>query len=239
LKYTDGILATGTDTGVGKTRVACWLVRELRRRGVRAGACKPAASGVVEGAGESYWEDARALARALGGEADESLITPMRLREPLAPPVAARREGRTVTLADYQEAILAWEGRCEALVVEGVGGLLCPITDSETLADLAAWWGRPILIVARLGLGTINHTLLTMEAAVARGLEALGVVLNRSDTDPPTLADESNPGELRRRLDVPVWGPILHQPSDEPVPDAVREIADHWLKIRAGEGGSR
>lgn len=239
MKYTDGVLATGTDTGVGKTRAACWLVRELRRRGVRAGACKPAATGVVEEAGESYWEDPRALARAMGGEADESFITPIRLREPLAPPVAARRQGRSLSIEDYQRAILAWEGRCDLLVVEGVGGLLCPITDSETLADLARWWGRPVLIVARLGLGTINHTLLTMEAAVSRGLDVLGVVLNRPDAGAQTLADETNPEELRRRLDVPVWGPIPHQAADEPAPDAVRQIADCWLKIREREERTR
>ena len=84
-------------------------------------------------------------------------------------------------LSEHQHAIDGWTRRCELLIVEGVGGILCPITDQETVADLAAWWGRPIIIVARLGLGTLNHTLMTVEIARARGLNLSGVLLNQSE----------------------------------------------------------
>jgi dethiobiotin synthetase len=161
-------------------------------------------------------------------------VTPIRLEEPLAPPVAARRDpawqSRSLRLGDYQDAVRAWAGRCDWLLVEGVGGLLCPITETETLADLAVWWGEPVVIVARLGLGTLNHTLLTIEAAQTRGLDVVGVVVNRSDPAPLSVADETNPAEMRRLLPCPVWGPIDFLASDATIPGAVVSMADAILE---------
>lgn len=190
------------------------------------GASKPVASGAEVVDGQLVWGDAEQLRAAcpLGPELD--LVTPIRLKDPLAPPMAARREGRTLTFADYQSAMDRWKGKCNDLVVEGVGGLLCPITDQQTILDLAIWWKQPVLVVARLGLGTINHTLLTVQAARAAGLTLAGVVLNRSEPGAPTLADETNPAELRRWLDVPVWGPIDYQDSNAPVPSTIVELCD-------------
>lgn len=221
-----GLFVTGTDTEVGKTRITCWLAGALSKRGVRVGLSKPVASGRAERDGEFYWEDTEALVAASSVPTTPDLVTPVRLTEPLAPPVAARREGIPLTLAHYQSAIQACEGSSDVLLVEGVGGLLCPITEEETVADLAGWWGRPMIVVARLGLGTINHILLTLEAAQARGLKVLGVVINQATADPPTVADETNPAELRRLLSLPVWGPIPHQPQSDSIPAAFDEIAD-------------
>lgn len=225
----DGIFVSGTDTGVGKTAVSCWIVREMASRGVRVGACKPAATGAAVVDGRLVWEDAVLLASALGGAVDETLVTPIRLPDPLAPPVAARQQRKSLTLDDYMRAIGNWENQCDWLVVEGVGGLLCPITNTETVADLAMRWNKPLLIVARLGLGTLNHTLLTVEAASRRGLHVLGVVLNQPEPGAPTLADLTNPEELQRRLEVPVWGPIAHQSVDGAVPNVIREICNAIL----------
>ncbi|MBX9652197.1 dethiobiotin synthase [bacterium] len=229
-----GLFITGTDTGVGKTRVTCWLARELASRSLRLGLCKPVATGAMEVDGRRVWEDTEALRSVCPTPISEKLITPIHLLEPLAPNVAARRDpawqGRTLSLLDYQQAIDAWSRRCELLLVEGVGGLLCPITDEETVADLAAWWGRPILIVARLGLGTLNHTLMTVEIARARGLDVLGVLINRSDPAPLTVSDETNPAEMRRLLDVPVWGPTPYQQPDDSLPNAIREVADAFMR---------
>ncbi len=135
---------------------------------------------------------------------------------------------------DYLAAIALWEGKCESLVVEGVGGLLCPITDSQTMADLAIAWGRPVLLVARQGLGTINHTMMTLDIARRRGIEVLGVVMNRSDGGPLTLADETNFDELSRWIDVPLWGPTPFQADIEPIPSAIGQVADAILS-RWGE----
>ena len=228
-----GLFITGTDTGVGKTRVTCWLARELAARGVRIGLSKPVATGAARVGDSLTWEDTQALL-AVCPIPNEKLITPIHLLEPLAPNVAARRDpnwqGRTLQLLDYQRAIDAWTRRCEMLIVEGVGGLLCPITDQETVAELAAWWGRPVLIVARLGLGTLNHTLMTVEIARSRGLNIIGVLLNRAEAGPLSISDETNPAELRRLVDVPVWGPILFDESAEQIPAAIRDVADAVMR---------
>lgn len=221
-----GLFISGTDTGVGKTQITCWLARLLAERGVRVGACKPVASGAEEREGRLVWGDTESLLASISVPASEDLVTPIRLRAPLAPNVAARREGRPLPLGDYRSAIEAWTGRCDVLLVEGVGGLLCPITDDATVADLAQWWGRPVLIVARLGLGTINHTLLTLEAARTRGLAVVGVVINQAERTTGTIAEETNPAELRRLVEVPVWGPIGHQARDEGIPPELRELAE-------------
>lgn len=221
-----GIFVTGTDTGVGKTRVASWILRELAERGLRVGASKPVASGAEMVNGTPVWRDAMELQAACPLQPELDLVTPIRLMEPLAPPTAARRSGRTLTLADYQSAIARWNGHCDFLVVEGVGGVLCPITDQQTVLDLAVWWDQPALIVANVGLGTINHTLLTVQAARRAGLALLGVVLNQPQCRAPTLADETNPAELRRWLDIPVWGPIEYQDSRAPVPPAIGDVCD-------------
>ncbi|MEX1098081.1 MAG: dethiobiotin synthase [Planctomycetales bacterium] len=210
-----GLFVTGTDTGVGKTYLTALVVRALREAGVRVGACKPACSGAAtDAAGMTRWEDIAALSDALGGEFSDELICPQRFLAPLAPPVAARVEGKSVDARLLRDCVARWGERVDVLLVEGVGGLLCPLTERETVADLAADLGYPLVIVGRLGLGTINHTLLTVEAARARTLPIAGIVL--SETAPPPRhgtapsAEETNPAEIAARTDVPVLGVVLY-----------------------------
>jgi dethiobiotin synthetase len=106
-----------------------------------------------------------------------------------------------------------WEGRVDRLLVEGVGGLLCPLTDTETVADLAVDLGYPLLIVARLGLGTVNHTLLTVEAARSRGLEIAGILLNAHETEASDESSRTNAAEIERRSGVPVLGVVPRGPA--------------------------
>ncbi|MGL4461200.1 MAG: ATP-dependent dethiobiotin synthetase BioD, partial [Planctomycetia bacterium] len=149
-----------------------------------------------------------------------------RYRAPLAPPLARRWDlahpdpsapppGKAPTVDDFLELFDEWSGRCEYLLVEGVGGLLCPLTETATVADLATAWRRPVVVVARRGLGTINHTLLTMEAAQRRNLDVRAVVVNSDRPFDPSadLSAAGNADELRRRLSVPVVGPLPHQPA--------------------------
>src|SRR5205823_9859727 len=132
-------------------------------------------------------------------------VAPLLFEEPLAPPVAARREGAPLAYARVLEATaaaLAWWGeRAEVLVVEGIGGLLCPLAEGATVADLAIALDHPLVVVARRGLGTLNHTLLTVEAARHRGLRLAGVVLNGAEPTADPRAEVTNPAELARRLD--------------------------------------
>jgi dethiobiotin synthetase len=119
--------------------------------------------------------------------------------------VAARLEGKSINGALLREGARWWNEKVELLLIEGVGGLLCPLSERETIADLAVDLGYPLLVVARLGLGTINHTLLTIEAARARKLSIAGIILNEAEST-GDLAAESNEQELAKRTDVPVLG---------------------------------
>lgn len=200
-----GIFVTGTDTDVGKTYVSSVILRELIEAGHSVGVSKPACSGAVVEAGEPRWSDLDQLADA-AGISNVDLICRQRFQAPLAPPVAARLEGRQPDLAAMQENLLAWQSGADIVVVEGVGGLLCPLTNNDSVADFAAWAGFPLLIVARLGLGTINHTLLTIEAARNRNLAIAGVILNDADGLADTPAGQTNFTELANRTDVSVLG---------------------------------
>ncbi len=200
-----GLFITGTDTGVGKTHIACEIVRELRAAGHRVGAFKPACSGAMICAnGQPSWDDLDRLRTALGRDVSDDQLCSQRFLAPLAPPVAARQEGRTVDLDAIQRGLDAWQAECEIVIVEGAGGLLCPMTDKQTMADLSARFGFPLLIVARLGLGTINHTLLTVEVARRRGLPLAGIVFNEPLSASPDVSSATNAAEVATRCDVPV-----------------------------------
>jgi len=171
-----GLFIVGSDTGVGKTEVACAVIAAARAAGLDVGAMKPAQSGVEPGVPT----DAERLRAAAGGGDPLELICPFSFAPPLAPGVAARLAGATITLDGLLAAARALAARHAALVVEGAGGLLVPLTPRETFADLAVALGLPVLLVARAGLGTVNHTALTVEALRARGLAVAGIVLNRT-----------------------------------------------------------
>ena len=171
-----GLFVTGTDTDVGKTWVSCLAVRQLREAGHSVGVYKPACSGATTaGDGLPVWEDVRELAAASEMSVPDSRICPQRFTAPLAPPVAAAREGLQVDSGLLRSGAAWWRGRADCLVVEGVGGLLCPLTGDEVVADVAADLGFPLLIVARGGLGTINHALLTLESAQRAGWSCAGL----------------------------------------------------------------
>jgi dethiobiotin synthetase len=164
-----GVFVTGTDTGVGKTLVTAALAVALRARGLDAGIVKPVQSG--DG-------DAATLKRWAGLEEEPDEIAPYALATPLAPLVAARLEGRELRLEEVAARVRGLAERRQVTIVEGAGGLLVPVGPDWTIGDLAAALGLPLLIVARAGLGTVNHTLLTVSEARRLGLEVAGVVLN-------------------------------------------------------------
>jgi dethiobiotin synthetase len=224
-----GLFVTGTDTGVGKTRVTCWIARQLRAVGIRAGVCKPAATGAERVGQRWIWPDIQALRAVCPIDVSEEWIGPYCWRLPLAPPVADSFEPPLVGLPapdldDFVKALDRWAGNCDVLLVEGTGGLLCPLTRASTIADLAARWGRPVLVVARLGLGTLNHTLLTLEAAERRSLPVCGVLMNASDSTPIDLAGQTNPDALRRFTPLPVWGPVPFHDDPATIPNVITQI---------------
>ncbi len=221
-----GLFVTGTDTGVGKTWVAAAIARALGRQGRAVRVVKPVATGGVWTGQRWLSDDTRLLAEA-AGEPDLDAVTPWTLAAPAAPPVAARLAGVSLTLEEIVAAVRRRGGGREVgVVVEGVGGLLCPLTDNATVADLIGQLGLPVVVVARRSLGTLNHTLLTLEVARGRGLEVRGVVVN--ETAPPEgVAEETNVEELRR-LAVPLLAVVPHQPGGPEGGTAAVAGVDWW-----------
>lgn len=200
-----GVFITGTDTDVGKTFVAAGLAAALRRRGVDVGVMKPVASGRLD--------DTRLLRAASGTADSQDQVTPVRLKAPLSPHLAARLEHRRIDIRTIERAYRGLAARHEVMIVEGAGGLLVPIRDGFTMADLAKRLGLPLLIVARDALGTINHTTLTVEAARSRGLQVVGVVVNRSRPGRPDLAERLNPEAIAKAAQVVVLASLPWRPA--------------------------
>lgn len=212
--HTRGLFVTGTDTGVGKTLVACALARGLRRRGLDVGVMKPVETGV----GAAGPVDARALRDAAGVEDDLERICPQSFALPAAPSVAAAAEGRALDRRALQAAFDTLRARHEFLLVEGAGGLLVPLAEDYSMADLAGELGLPLLVVARASLGTINHTRLTLEAAQGRGLVVTGVVISHGPV-PLSAADARNLAALRDLLGRRLLGEVPPLAQGEAVPD--------------------
>jgi dethiobiotin synthetase len=177
---TSGIFVTGTGTEVGKTIVAAAIARTLAGEGKRVAVFKPALTGLDEG-GEP---DQALLRRAAGSTQSDAEIAPYRYGPPMSPHLAARLAGEEIAPARLLDAARAGAAGAEALVCEGVGGLLVPLAPGYLVRDLAADLGLPLVVAASPGLGTINHTLLTLEAARAAGLEVAAVVLTPWPSDP-------------------------------------------------------
>lgn len=187
-------LITGTDTGVGKTFVTCGLIRATRALGKRCVGMKPFCTGDQE--------DAERIVGANGYLLPRHRVNPIWFRAPLAPYAAALVENRIVDIQGAKENYLALAKEFEAVLVEGVGGLLVPILDQYDFRDLAAEWELGIVLVVANRLGALNHALLTIEAIRARGLPLNAVILNQME-ESESLVQQTNPGMLAHLLPIP------------------------------------
>jgi dethiobiotin synthetase len=194
------IFISGTDTGVGKSLVAAGLARFWLNQGYRVGVLKPVASGGFPS------EDGKLLQKAakLPDSAYPSIV-PIHYRQPLAPYVAAWKEG-AVSLPKIEKAYQEAKLKYDRLVVEGIGGVLVPITQNFSAIDWMVKWELPTLVVARAGLGTLNHTLLTLGALNKRKVKVLGVLVNGYKGK--GVAERTNVKALKKLLKVPVFGPL-------------------------------
>jgi dethiobiotin synthetase len=216
------VVVVGTDTGVGKTWIACALGRELRRRGCRVVAMKPVETGC---ASSSPDEDGVLLARATGQIRPQQAL--FRFRDPVAVPEAADREGRAVDFEAIVRQIRGFSEAADIAIVEGAGGLLSPITWEKNMMDMARELEARVLLVAGDRLGTINHTLLALQALIENSLEPLAVVLSASEQ-----ADSStgtNAKAIARLSDFSriVCVPRLADPEEGH--ETIRQIADAAL----------
>jgi dethiobiotin synthetase len=187
-----GVFVTGTDTGVGKTVLAAALAAALRAAGVDVAAFKPAVTGLEEPE-PGRPADHELLAAAAGRPPDE--VAPYRFGPPVSPHLAAELAGTPLDPATLVAAARAL--RADVVVAEGVGGLLVPLTLGFTVRDLAVELGWPVVVAARPGLGTISHSLLTVEAARAAGLDVRAVVLTPWP-DEPSVMQRSNREAIER-----------------------------------------
>jgi dethiobiotin synthetase len=205
-----GIFVTGTDTGVGKTVAACALIHALRAAGERVVPMKPIAAGVVQREGRWVNEDTLALLEAAGLPLDAAEdVTPVLLREPMAPHIAAAREGRRIALAPIVRAFEAWGAASDFHVVEGVGGFIVPLDEMLDTADLAGALELPVVLVVGMRLGCLNHALLTAQAIEAAGLVLAGWIANTLDPAMPVL--DENIEALHARLRAPLLGRLRHR----------------------------
>jgi dethiobiotin synthetase len=196
-----GVIVTGTDTGVGKTVLAGAVAAALRARGLRVAAFKPVVTGTDEPPAPGWPADHELLAAA-AGQAPED-VAPHRYGPPVSPHLAAELAGEELSVGSLEAAARAAVEPADVLVVEGVGGLLVPLTAEHDVRDLAVRLALPLVIAARPGLGTINHTLLTVEAARAARLQVAAVVLTPWP-EAPSAMELSNRATIERRGSVPV-----------------------------------
>lgn len=242
-----GLFIAGTDTGVGKTRVAVALLRALENRGIPAIGVKPVATGLdAAGVNEdvallhaaSHPADAASGGQAAdpsarAGQLDLTDINPYSFTPPISPHLAARSAGVVIEPARIAAACARLAQRCDLLIVEGTGGWLAPISETLCMAHVARGLGLPVVLVVGLRLGCLNHALLTAAAIEADGPPLIGWI--GSVIDPHMLALEDNVTSLRERLAAPLLGILAH--SADRTDDAT-QLASAAAKAAAAAAGS-
>jgi dethiobiotin synthetase len=213
----------GTDTGVGKTHVACALLYATRRMGLTAVGMKPIAAG-IEANGCN--EDVTRLLAASSMQPPLTLVNPYLYDPPIAPHIAAAESGRPMVIARIQQALAQLQTLADVVWVEGVGGFRVPLDDDHDTADLAVALALPVVLVVGMRLGCLNHALLTAEAIDRRGLNLAGWVANQ--IDPAMARFEANLGTLQRRLKAHLLGvtPYDLNPEDAAVALDLSRLAD-------------
>lgn len=202
-----GIFVVGTDTGVGKTVVSAGLSLVLRERGIKVGVMKPVATGCTGANRRLISQDAVFLFEAAQNEYP-ALTSPVRFRNPVAPSVAEIYEQPKVDIKVIREAYEKLTKLYDYVIVEGIGGLMVPIRKKYYVANLIRDLGLSILIVSPIGLGAINHTLLTVDSAVIRGLAIKGIIFNRAPLVNFSLAELTNPKVIHELTGLPILGSL-------------------------------
>jgi dethiobiotin synthetase len=223
-----GFFITGTDTGVGKTLVAAAFIKAIQFLGKKVCGMKPVESGCGRQGEMLIPNDGMFLKQVSHADEPLALITPCCLESPLAPMAASEVEGRDIDISGIGRAFSRLSGRYEVLVVEGIGGLMVPIVKDYYALDLAGELGLPLIVVARPGLGTINHIMLTVHNALKAGLTVAGIVINYGQPPEDSLAEQTNPQLLSQISPVPLIGifPYLESREDKEITEAALKNFD-------------
>ena len=208
-----GLFITGTNTGVGKTYVGAMIAQALLKSGQRVGVYKPVESGCRREEDSLFAADANLLWHAAGQPGTLQNVCPQCFEAALAPPLAAAQEGKTVVHHLLRSGFEYWRERSDIVLVEGAGGLMSPLSDSDYNIGIAKDLGLPLVVVAANELGTINATLQTLITArsLAPELSIAGVVLNQTQVLSEDQSTTSNAKELRSHLEVPLLATVDHQ----------------------------
>jgi dethiobiotin synthetase len=206
-----GLFITGTDTGVGKTRIARLIVRALVASGVRVAVMKPVAAGSFMTVDGPRNEDALGLIADSNVEMPYGTVNPYCLAAPVAPHLAARDTGVTIELPRIREHFKQLRAAADYVIVEGAGGWLAPLNDNEFIADLAAALELPVLLVVGLRLGCLNHALLSAAAIRQRRLMLAGWIANQIDPDFARVSD--NLATLVRHIGMAPIAAVGHDPA--------------------------
>jgi len=204
---------TGTDTGVGKTLIANALLKLAHDEGLSTLGLKPVAAGCYLRDGTWVNEDAWELLQHTSVEAEYADINPVALHEPMAPHIAAAREDVTLAAEPLATHCRDWAERAEFCIIEGAGGWQVPLNDTESMADIATGIDAPVVLVVGMRLGCINHSLLTVAAVAAAGLELAGWVANHIDADMAVATE--NVATLGELIAAPLLGeiPVMDNPG--------------------------
>jgi len=224
-----GLFITGTDTGVGKTLVTAGLAASLRSYGIDVGVMKPIETGYSPRSSDSAY-----LMNVAGVEDPIECVSPYRFKFPLSPFAAARMEKAPIHVMKIERAFHRLLKRHRGVLVEGAGGLLVPITRVSSMVDLALRLDLPLLIVSRTNLGTLNHTLLTVEVARGRGIEVAGVIFNTL-VKRKGLAERTNAEVIKPFLSVPILGEIPYAPflkEKGPVAEKIRKWVETHVDMK-------
>lgn len=217
-----GLFVAGTDTGVGKTLIACALLRGFAARGLRVVALKPVAAGAVRRGGVWHNDDVAQLRAAANVDMPQAVVNPYCFAPAIAPHIAAQASGVKIRMAVIAKNYARLGRNADLVVVEGAGGLLVPLGGSLSAADIPMRLKLPVVLVVGLRLGCLNHALLTVEALQARGLYLAGWIANR--IDPAMARAAENLQALRVRIKAPLLGTVRH--AQNPQPARVARLLD-------------
>lgn len=225
-----GVFVTGTDTGIGKTRVSVGLMESLKKKNIKVSGMKPVASGCFAQSDGLKNEDAVLLQGHCTHKVDYSLINYYAFEAPISPHIAAKQAGNEVSLRLLHECYVTLEQQSEFVVVEGVGGWEVPLNRSDRVSDLAKILGLPVVLVVGLRLGCLNHALLTESAILNSGCELIGWVGNR--IDPEFACLEENVTTLTNEISAPLIGIVPFNPELESTTIADCFDIDDWVNCR-------
>jgi len=203
-----GFFITGTDTGVGKTVVTACLLSLYRKHKQSVGVMKPIETGVDPQCSSSANSDAKFLMEISRGSDPLALVSPIRLKPAASPYQAAKMENLPINTDKIIQNFHTLADKYENMLVEGVGGLLAPLTSNYLVCDLVRDLGLPLLVVSRNTLGTLNHTLLTLRVAEQEGIPVRGVIMNRTEPGENDEIEKEHAGIITEFSGVPVLGEI-------------------------------